>query len=409
LFGGASSDPAIHHSLDLTLSVSGVYDDNAGADSGVGAGGADVSPLLASGFYTSLEPGLTYDWTARRMRFGARAGSSLRYYADQEDFVGAGHFGAFNFSAGSGRTQLSVRQTVGYSPAYFYGLLPSLPASEVGSVAAGGGDYALNALKSLVSDTAVDVSKSTGPRSSVSAFGNYRRAGYSGASERPDLQAYGIGGRFNRELSRTATLRLGYTFRKGQYDYSSSARSTIAHDIDAGIDYHRPLSFSRRTRLEFGFGSTIINAPIENSLDQALQYRVVGNAGLSHDMGRTWRARLGYNRGVGFVAALGAPVFSDGVIGSLDGFVNRRIDLHLSGGASVGDVGNAGGGTRTQNYTGTARFGVALNRGWALFGEYLYYDYQLGANVAVVSGVPLSLNRNTARVGVSAWLPLLKR
>jgi hypothetical protein len=411
LFGGAAADPSVHHSLDLSLSVAGVYDDNAAADTGAGSGGAAVSPLLASGFYTSLEPGVTYDWTARRARFSARAGSNLRYYADQQDFVGAGHFGAFDFSAGAGRTQMSVRQSVSYSPTYFYGILPSLPSSEAGSVAAGGGDYALNASQVLVSDTSADVSKSTGPRSSITAFGNYRHASYPGGSTlRPSLQAYGIGGRFNRELSRTATLRLGYTYRKGQYGYSASDRATIAHDIDVGVDYHRPLSFSRRTRFDFGFGSSIINAPLENSTTGELQYRVVGNAGLSHDMGRTWRARLAYNRGVGFVAALGAPIFSDGVIASIDGFANRRVDLHFTGGTAIGDVGrDRSRGTGTKSYTGSARFGVAISRAWAMFGEYLYYDYQLGADVAVLSGVPQSLKRNTARVGLSAWLPVLKR
>jgi hypothetical protein len=351
-----------------------------------------------------------YDWIGRRVQFNARGGSGLRYYQKSGEFMGSSHFGAFDLAAEAGRVQISLKQTVGYSPAYFYGLMPLLPTSEAGAEALAGGGYAVNALRALVSDTSAGLSKRVSARSSLTAFGSFRHASYSGGENRPPLQSYGIGGRFTRDLSRAATLRLGYTYRNGQYGEAATDRPTIAHDIDVGVDYHRPLSFSRRTRLEFGFGSSIVNTPVEDSSKAVLEYRVVGNASLSHDMGRTWRTRLAYNRGVGFVAAFGAPVFSDGVNTSIDGFVNRRVDVHVSGGISVGDVGRGNGAaSKTHSYNGSARFNVALGRAWALFADYLYYDYRLGADVNVVTGVPQSLTRNTARVGLSAWLPLLKR
>jgi hypothetical protein len=51
----------------------------------------------------------------------------------------------------------------------------------------------------------------------------------------------------------------------------------------------------------------------------------------------------------------------------------------------------------------------ALNPLWAMFGEYLFYDYNAGAAVILPVGVPPSLQRNSARIGLSLWLPVVKR
>src|SRR5204862_2967615 len=109
------------------------------------------------------------------------------------------------------------------------------------------------------------------------------------------------GGIYQRHISRDATLHLGYVYQEGQFGVQAQARPAAVHNIDAGLDYHRALSFSRRTKIDFATGSTIVNLPAAEGLTSSqLQYRVTGTAGLTRDMGRTWRARLGYNRGVGF-------------------------------------------------------------------------------------------------------------
>ena len=127
-------------------------------------------------------------------------------------------------------------------------------------------------------------------------------------------------------------------------------------------------------------------------------------------MGRTWRARVAYDRNVGFVEGLRDPVFSDAVNASVDGFLSRRVDLHAGGGLSLGDTSGA---ATTQSdvrtYTGSVRIRSAINQSLALFAEYVYYSYNLGTAVITTPGIPQSLDRNTVRVGITAWVPLLRK
>ena len=150
-----------------------------------------------------------------------------------------------------------------------------------------------------------------------------------------DLNSYSVGGRFSHRVSRNASLRLGYTYRRGKYGFVSTAADATIHDLDFGVDYGRALSLFRRTQLDFGVGSSMVNQPTDG-FNERPQYRVVGNVGLNHEISRTWRARLAYMRGFGFVDGLPEPVFSDGVTASLSGFVNRRVDVSASGGFTTG-------------------------------------------------------------------------
>ncbi|HMF62319.1 MAG TPA: hypothetical protein VK595_18205, partial [Vicinamibacterales bacterium] len=141
-----------------------------------------------------------------------------------------------------------------------------------------------------------------------------------------------------------------------------------------------------------------------------LQYRAVGTATLSHDMGRTWQARLAYNRGAGFAGGFSEPIFSDALIASVAGFLTRRVDFDSTGGFSVGAVGlNSSSDNSFRTYNATARLRVAINPVLAIFGEYLYYYYDLGKTVVTPVEVPSTLDRNSVRVGLTLWLPLVRR
>lgn len=409
LFGGSAVDPSVHHNLDLTVSVMEAYDDNVLAD----AGGGSLSPssaLQASGYYTGLSAGMSYAWRGKRVRLGANGGTDTRYYRDRQELTGVSHFGAFGVEAEfARRTRLFINQSINYSPSYFFSLLSGFGAPAVGDVIGGGSDYSLADLHARVFDTSVSLSHGITSRASLELISSFRDSNFTNASVDRDLRAYGIGGRYLQTLTRNATLRVGYVYREGQYGLIGTRPGTALHDIDAGVDYRRALSLTRRTTLDFNVGSTIINAPLQGSESAALQYRVVGNAGLNREIGRTWRATVGYNRGVGFVEGFGQPVFSDTLNASLNGFFSRRVDFSAIGGLSVGDVGLASSQSGFRTYTASSRVRVAVSSMVALSAEYLYYYYDIGGAVAVPAGVPSSLARNSARVGVSFWLPLLGR
>lgn len=401
IFGGATNDPSIRHTLDVTLSAAQGYDDNLLAGSGLTA-----VPSQSSGMFSELAPGVTYAWIGKTAQFNATAGSSIRYYQSQHGFLGSTHFGAIGFSAGSERTRFSINQSFSYSPSYFYGLYPQLTSSDIGYVVGAGSEYAVTTEPVLTYDTSVNVSHALTSRSSVSLLGDFQYSDLSRVPGGRDLRSYSAGGRYAHTVSRNASFHLGYVYREAQYHSGMNAAN--AHDIDVGIDYQRPLSLSRRTRLDFAFGSSIVNTPSLNS-DNDVQYRAVGTVGLSHDMGRTWRARAAYNRGLEFVQGLNQAVFSDGINMSLNGFASRRVDVHVGAGMSIGNTGDIRSSlSRVRTYTTVARLRTAINQTWALFGEYALYDYTLGNAVPVTVGVPRSLNRNSVRVGLTAWLPLFR-
>jgi hypothetical protein len=408
LFGGAAHDPAKQHALDFSFSFAEAYDDDVLADV---TGVSSDSGHGRRGFVTTFDPTIAYAWNGKTLHFSATAGSNIRYYRTADAFLGSTHFGAVGFTAATRRTQLTLNQSATYSPAYFYGLFPSLVGdTQVGYAVGATGDYAVNGQQVLVYDTAFNLTQGVTSRSRIMALADFRYSDLSAVQAGRQLRAYNAGGRYLYDLSRNATLRLGYVYRDGQYVLSDRDRTFVVHDIDAGIDYHRPLSFSRRTRVDFAIGSSILSAPASDSDIERLQYRVTGTAGLTHDMGRTWRARVEYRRGVGFIEAVGTPVYSDGANATLDGFFTRRTDFHVGGGLSVGDAGltTVAIQNRIRTYTATARVRTALNETWAVFGEYLYYNYDMGAAVVLADRVPRTLDRNTLRVGISVWLPVVR-
>ncbi len=406
LFGGATTDPSMHQAFDVMVSISEAYNDNA-IGSGT-AGGLD-SPLLLTGLYTGVSPSASYVHVGERAKFDATVGTNLRYYGSQHGLVGTSYLGAVGFSSQTERTHVALSQTASYAPASFLGLLPSL-SPLAGALPGGVADQAVDTQNARFFDGAVDVGRRLTSRASFSLLGNYRLVKLPAGFPSADLRSFGIGGRYGYDLSKNATLHAGYIYRGGRYAYAPARSGTVVHDIDIGVDYHRPLSLSRRTRLEFSVGSAIVSVPDTQTALARRQFRVLGTAGLSHDMGRTWQAKLAYHRGAGFAGGFDQPVLSDAVVGSFAGFFSRRVDFSGDLGASQGAVGLASGpGNQFRTYSANTRVRAAINPVWALFAEYLYYYYNFGDRVATASGVPSQLDRNTVRVGLTLWLPLVRR
>jgi hypothetical protein len=182
------------------------------------------------------------------------------------------------------------------------------------------------------------------------------------------------------------------------------------HDIETGLNYSRPLSPSRRTILEFGVGSTIVSA--EQTSGEPLQgrdsqYRLVGDAGLRHELTRNWRTVVAYSRGVGFIEGVRELVYSDRATVELTGLVQPRAEFRAWGGVSLGDLGLQAPGNHFRTYAGSARLAFMISRAFALFGEYSYYFYDFN-RIQLPPGVPSSMRRNGVRIGVTTWVPVAK-
>src|SRR5262249_1136996 len=111
----------------------------------------------------------------------------------------------------------------------------------------------------------------------------------------PDLRTQGAGGHLLYSLSRSLRLRVGYGLKRGQF-LGSPAISE--QDVDIGLDYTRPLSRTRKTTMTFTLSPAITNGTlVTGAIDLRRQYKLIGDAGIVHQIGRTWNVSANYRRG----------------------------------------------------------------------------------------------------------------
>jgi hypothetical protein len=411
IFGGSNTDPRLRQIFDATLSVGGAFDDNNDRTGQT----TPLSPFERNGYYTALAGALGYGRRGQQVQFGANVGAQGRYYSDDREFLSVNRYGGVGVSALFARkTAVTVNQTVGYSPAYFTGMFPILSDAVPGAVNVPSADYAVSDLNVFTYETTAGVAHGLTPNASLVMNAAFQQTDFSQGSGYRDLRTYSIGGGFRQRITRNAQLKLGYTYREGQYGLLGAASEATLHDLDVGVDYSRPLSLSRRTRLDFQTGSSIVNRPIEGASgeagsDERLQYFFVGSVGVNHETGRTWRTRVAFNRSVGLVQGLPEPLFSNGVSTSIIGFASRRVELAIFGAYSKGDVGKLLNDTgKVEAYSGSARMQYGITRMLAASGEYFYYRYDIGSGVTLPAGVALFRERQGVRGGLTVWLPFVR-
>lgn len=413
LFGGAGVNVNAHQTVNLSASFGENYDNTTGLGSGPVPG---ISPLQSTGFYQNIAPSLDIMLRGERMQLSASGGSDVRYYRSFGEFVAVDHYEAATLTAQvAHHTTMFVSESIAYTPASLYALFPTLTVPAAGELVTPGGNYTATDTRSLTSFVAAGLNRTLSGRGSLSFNTDYRSTQYIGSpTGLSDLRSYDIGGTYSYALNRDGKLRLGYTYRQAQY--STTGPQPVEHDIDIGVDYRWPLSRTRRTTFGFNVGSTVVNGTLGTvqgipspSAEFSRQFRVTGDALLTHQIGRSWRVRGIYNRGVGMIEGFPGPVFSDAWTAATDGYLNRRTDL-------VGSIAYANGqellAARASNYlgyTGNLNIRFAMSKTWALYTEYVYYRYDLKGTVTLPPSLANSLDRSGVRVGLTLWAPLRQR
>jgi hypothetical protein len=102
-------------------------------------------------------------------------------------------------------------------------------------------------------------------------------------------------------------------------------------------------------------------------------------------------------------------VFSDGVSASLEGFMSQRAELLVRAAYTNGNVGSLATGNGLEAYSASAQLQYGINRYMATSGEYFYYWYEVGSNVALPVGVSQFRERFGVRGWLTVWLPLVRR
>lgn len=399
LFGGGESNR--RQRLELRWATFGSYDDNVAADMN---GGYDPRFQL-KGTYGTAATTLGYAVRGRRASFIASGTATGRYYPDLRKLTEYDGYGVANLTIHvNNKTTITAFQGVKYQPYYQFTFLtsfsPSQPLSSPSASSAGTRDSALTRLDSQAYDGRVQIAERLGTRSTLTFAYMYRHTRFGNIPEPFRWQV--ADGSFAHRLTKFATLKLGYGYGHERDGLSAVDPLVVTHNIDLGVDYARRLSASRRTRLAFTSGSTVI------TYQGARYYRVLADATITRELGRTWNASVEYHRGVQFVEGFAGPLYADSVQLRLAGLVSRRVDFNVSGGYSNGQIGLSATDRGYISYSGIADLRIALNRILSVHAQYLYYHYDFDRAAPLPFGVAPTLNRQGIRVGLSGWLPLLR-
>ena len=405
VFGGVGSrnDPG---ASSLIVSLAEAYDSNVLGDSVA----AIQSPLQASGFYSELNASFTLRGGAQKLQFATAGGTDLRYYSQDHQVVGVGHYGNAGLTYLPSRTTTLVLDGgVTYTPSYLYSLFTSIAPPVVGPPN-GGGAYAVTDDPMYRYDARVSLTEKLSSRSQLT----FRTGGFYtdfvhkdvfiGGVPQRNLATFDAAGTFVHSVSRDLNLNVGYIYSRAEY---FTGAFPAEHDITFGGDYTRMLSRTRRSHLKFNVGTAMLEAtaPGDSLAVLRQQYRLAGDVTFSRQIARTWLAEGGYRRGFGFIEGLATPVLTDGVNVSGSGLLTRSVDLLVKGAYSVGEPVTFGATHGFTTYTTDVRTRFALKTAWAVYLEYLYYYYDFSGRLVPI-GAPPKMARNSVRVGLTWWFPL---
>jgi hypothetical protein len=374
-----------------------------GSDTNLLATQRPGAPVLvpADGSYVGGFGSARYLWSRRRTLFAATATTDVRNYTPEQMNFTHSHAVTARLQFGLGeRFTVGVRQSFDY--ASFYQIQPvphgDEPLVPIDPAIPASADRCLAPNTSLGYATVAEVTQTLGPRTGIIYHATRAHDEYQSTAR--SFDTYGFGAVYRKNVSRYMALRAGYGY--DEPTYAGSVRSVQIHNIDTGIDYARPLSFSRRTTVRFAVGPTLFDR------DDVKFYRVQAAASAIHDFGRTWSVTGVYNRGVQFVAIVPEPLYATTVSLSTGGLIGgRRLQFLAHAGYSSGQLVLSPSGGHLDTAFGTSSLQWAFTDRLALHGSYSYYRYRPTTGLGIPLELRQDVDRQAFRVAVRMWLPVL--
>ena len=362
---------------------------------------------------------LTYTYAGKDNTFAAVGGSGLRNYTATTTsvFYPSDVYGGLTFSRRlSRRVRLTGREIVTFTPYYTFGgsqssgaftdLVPSLSATPqlTSPGVAPQFDQAVNRVDAINNDTTVGVTWTLNRKSSFTLGYSYY---HTDASASYRVNNMGANGSYQYQKSRYLSLHVGYGFYRNQLPELIQLPGPIvdhydSHNIDVGVGYRRPLSFSRRSIISFNVGSTVITDGVKP------YFYITGDGSLSHQLSQFWTLALSYNRGVSRSGGLAAPFVSDVGALSVGGLLTRHLSLAGIGSFSRGNTAVGTSNAYDAAYT-TGRLTYELTRFLPIYTEYMYYFYRFNTSNGLAVNFPMNVNRNGVRLGLAYSIPLIGR
>jgi hypothetical protein len=213
---------------------------------------------------------------------------------------------------------------------------------------------------------------------------------------RDRVASAGVSASVLRHLGEHVGWHLGYGFVQSTTTTAGATLDEQRHDVDAGFDYARPLSFWRHTTLSVATGSSLLSGADGN------HFRLNLTAELSHQLSARWSAAAHYSRPIAYVPGFAHALVSDALRIGIKGTLPHGLSIVASAGAAVGAEETVGG-ARFSSYTGAVRLGRRLSSGWSVEGEYHDASYRF-AGGQPTGGIPPAFARRGFRAGL-VWAP----
>ncbi len=402
LFGGTDGSAQVRSSaIDLTVAVSGAYDDDLSE-------GQQLSALQEprGGEFTDLSGALSLSRRGHHSRMTARGMSSLRHYPTLSRFVGSSYSGGADFALDMTRkTAMQASVDAAYVSEFAFDTVSRQSGLGQAAFSSAGLDIAALDGARLSYGAAVGITRKVGMRSALTVNAGGRRSQRRIIDEQADEMS--AGAHLARSVGRDASIGLGYTLRSSAQSLGGDSRPAWTNDVQVDVERRWRHSAGRRTVLSFSAGESLLQpgAPAAGQRAVSNQARLVGAAALNHDMGRSWNVGTSYRRGAGSADGL----LSDSAAVDLRGLLSPRAELTLAAGYSQTDFGVSGRPTRYITKFGSGRLQVALTRALAVYGQYVLYAYDLENGAPVSSALGLRQDRRGVRAGLTLWIPVEER
>jgi hypothetical protein len=213
--------------------------------------------------------------------------------------------------------------------------------------------------------------------------------------------------RHSWDPKRSAGFRFNYSFSDHRQSDVEEGRPLRVQTADVTLRLDRRLSPRRRLGFTIGAGASHTKRLLIETGEERGRFlpTMFGSAHL--DLLRSWVLSADARRDITVLDGISLqPFVTDAAAVRLEGYAAARILLTFSGAISIGDSALSDTGD-FQTITGTAQAQYVFGRTLGLFGAYTYYEHRLQGITHLQVGLPGNYNRNSVRVGMTVWLPVI--
>jgi hypothetical protein len=400
IFGSGMSNT--EHRLVLNASFGGGYDnDPFGQVTGTPPPAPGVAPR-GVGQYGFLSAGLDYRLSRETVNVSANVGGTGQYYPDLQNprifSLGAGLQASWQITP---RTTLSTSNQFTSQPnslRTLYGVAvdAQTPPDSIDTL-----NYAIGRVSYEDLRSSIGFTQGITAKLAAELGYTYYMVDYN-SSVQSAYQAQTISGRLTYQITKSLSAYGGLARTSTDYDNDLQTGRYSGNMIDAGVNFGKALSLTRRTSLSFATGVSGIQYADET------HYFFTGSVTLTHELGRSWTLTTEARRATNFYQTFGEPVVSDSVTGGVSGLLNRRVQAGANAGWSRGTMGVLGGAPEFDSWFagGSMRFALARNAGLSF--NYSLFRYVFDENEGRLPfGVEGEMRNQSVRVTFDWMMPLV--